>query len=68
MEGLVENPVNPFTGNAISSDRKSEPLLILTQRIRGINNTTIEINPNSAYFVHDNIFDEKNWTRPEKNN
>jgi hypothetical protein len=66
MEGLIENPVNPFTGNAITSDRKNEPLLILTQRVRGINNATIELSPHNTFFVHDNIFDAKNWARLEK--
>jgi YidC/Oxa1 family membrane protein insertase len=66
MEGIIENPVNPYTGNAITSDRKNEPLLILTQRVRGINNTTVELRPYNSYFVHDNIFDEKNWIRAEK--
>jgi YidC/Oxa1 family membrane protein insertase len=66
MEGLIENPVNPFTGNAITTDRKNDPLLILTQRVKRINNTTIELSPHNAYFVHDNIFDEKNWIRLEK--
>jgi hypothetical protein len=66
MEGIIENPVNPFTGNAITSDRKKDPLLILTQRVKRINNTTIELSPHNTYFVHDNIFNEKNWSRSEK--
>jgi YidC/Oxa1 family membrane protein insertase len=66
IQNLTENPVNPFTGNSINSDRKSEPLLILTKRVRGINNTTIELSPHNTYYVHDNIFDEKNWFRSVK--
>jgi YidC/Oxa1 family membrane protein insertase len=66
MEGLIENPVNPFTGNAITTTRKNDPLLILTHRVRRINNTTVELSPRNSYFVHDNIFDEKNWSRLEK--
>jgi YidC/Oxa1 family membrane protein insertase len=66
MEGLIHNPVNPFTGKAITTSRKNEPLLILTQRVNRINNTTIELSPHNAYFVHENIFVEKNWSRSGK--
>jgi YidC/Oxa1 family membrane protein insertase len=63
MEEIIENPVNPFTGKAINSAQKNDPLLILTQRVRRINNTTIELSPHNSFYVHDNIFDEKNWIR-----
>jgi YidC/Oxa1 family membrane protein insertase len=66
MEGLIENPINPFTGKSITSDRKNKPLLILTQRVRGINNATIELNPHNTFFIQDNIFDAKNWVKSEK--
>jgi hypothetical protein len=64
-EGLVENPVNPFTGNAINSDRKKEPLLILTRRARNKNKTELDLGPHNTYYVRDNIFNEKNWIKPE---
>jgi len=66
MEGLVENPVNPFTGGAIVADQKSKPLLILTKPLEDRNEYEIELNPHNTYYVHDNIFDEKNWKKPEK--
>jgi hypothetical protein len=66
MKELIEKPVNPFTGNTISTDRKNNPLLILIDRIINRNENEIELNPKNTYYVHDNIFDEKNWIRPEK--
>ncbi len=62
---LVENPVNPFTGNAIDSGRKKDPLLILTHRARIKTETELDIGPHNTWYVHDNIFDEKNWSKPK---
>ncbi|MDR2596546.1 MAG: YidC/Oxa1 family membrane protein insertase [Treponema sp.] len=67
MKELIKDPVNPFTGNSITAiDWKSNPQLILIERVSDRNKTEIEINPNNTYYVRDSIFDEKNWTRPEK--
>jgi hypothetical protein len=66
MEGLIENPVNPFTGNAITSDQKNNPLLILTKRVTRKSINGIDLNLHNTYYVHDNIFDENNWSRPIK--
>jgi len=68
MKDLIGNPVNPFTGNAITSTgEKNKPQLIMIDRVQDKNETEIDINRNNTYYVHDNIFDEKNWTKPEKN-
>jgi hypothetical protein len=66
MKELIENQVNPFTGNTITTDRKYSPLLILIKRIINRNENEIELNAQNTYYVHDNIFEEKNWIRPEK--
>jgi hypothetical protein len=66
MNEIIENPVNPFTGNAIVTDQKKNPLLILIKRVRRLNNTEIDLGPHNTYYIHDNIFDEKNWIKPEK--
>jgi YidC/Oxa1 family membrane protein insertase len=67
MNELIENPVNPFTGNAITTGYKNNPQLILVDRDHNRNENEIELNPQNTYYVQDNIFDEKNWNRPEKN-
>jgi hypothetical protein len=67
MKELIENPVNPFTDNDITTtDQKNKPQLILIDRVHNRNETEIEINTENTYYVHDNIFDEKNWNRSEK--
>ena len=67
MKNLIENPVNPFTGNTITTtSQKNNPLLILIDRVQDKNETEIELNQQNTYYVHDNIFDEKNWKKPEK--
>jgi YidC/Oxa1 family membrane protein insertase len=68
MKNLIENPVNPFTGNTITAtNQKDNPLLILIDRVHDKNENEIELNQQNTYYVHDNIFDEKNWKKPEKN-
>jgi len=67
MKEIIETRINPFTGNAITTDRKNNPLLILTDIIISRNENEIELNPKNTYYVHDNIFDERNWTKPEHN-
>jgi hypothetical protein len=66
MKDLIENPANPFTDNAITTNRKNDPLLILIDRVHSKNENEIELNVRNTYYVHDNIFDEKNWNRLEK--
>jgi len=66
LTDLVENPVNPFTGNAISNDRKKEPLYIAISGSIHLANgdaTQYSLNPNKDYYVRDNIFIKENWIR-----
>jgi YidC/Oxa1 family membrane protein insertase len=64
IKGIIENPVNPFSGNLISNNDKNDPLLILIHRIENKNENVILINSQNSYYVHENIFDEKNWVKP----
>ena len=64
-QGLIENPVNPFTGRVISSDAKTaQPQLILcgTEHRPEINNGSTFL-PGVWYSVHDDIFQSENWVR-----
>jgi YidC/Oxa1 family membrane protein insertase len=63
MEELINNPVNPFTGKHITSEDKNNPLLIITGSIQPNNKNVIRINQNNAFYVQNNIFDEKKWYR-----
>jgi hypothetical protein len=64
LEGIIENPLNPFTGNSITSNAKMDPLLILIQRLEEKNENEVFIDSHNSYYVQENIFDEKNWIKP----
>jgi len=64
LSGVIDNPINPFTGNIISIERKNAPLYIAISgsiHITDRNTSQFQLNPNKDYYVHDNIFDAKNW-------
>jgi hypothetical protein len=64
LANVIENPVNPFTGNVISIERKKEPLYIAISgsiHITGRDDTLFSLNPKLDYYVHDNIFSAENW-------
>lgn len=68
LDGLVEDPVNPFTGNPINSDEKNaEPQIITTSDRWNVRDyqmgTTFNTEDGHTYSVHDNIFDFDNWER-----
>ena len=63
MEGLVEDPVNPFTGKPINSLPKSDgpqEIFISMQWDVNTNNGTTFL-PDGWVSVHDNIFHPENW-------
>ncbi|SCW66728.1 membrane protein insertase, YidC/Oxa1 family, C-terminal domain-containing protein [Ruminococcaceae bacterium YRB3002] len=62
-EGLIEDPVNPFTGNPIMSDPKNAgpQKILLSNNWRVQQNNGYRFEPGSWYSVHDNIFDRNNW-------
>ena len=62
-EGIIDSPVNPFTGKAINSDPKSGELHILYSKdfdIRTNNGT--KFNPGKWYSVKKSIFSKDNWS------
>ena len=60
LDGIIDNPVNPFTGNAISMDRKNEPLYIVVSGSMHVSDIK-NIFGKGNYLVHDNIFVAENW-------
>ena len=61
MNGLIENPLNPFSGMPINSDAKSQPVRILnTEWDTGINHGNVFL-PGPWVSVHDNAWDINNW-------
>jgi hypothetical protein len=62
LQGQIDNPVNPFTGKPISMDAKKDPLYIsITGSIHVAQDDKNIVDVQGDYYVHDNIFDAKNW-------
>jgi hypothetical protein len=60
MEGLINNPQNPFSGNSIRSD-KGKGIFITTA-----GHLQYTIANDQWLYVHDNIFDLDNWEMVKK--
>jgi hypothetical protein len=62
LEGIVENPVNPFTGKVLTSDKADGAIITSSLQWKPRKNAyTHRIEPNEWLHVHSNIFDIKNW-------
>jgi len=69
LEGLVENPVNPFTGNSIDDTAKKEGRLYITTAENYDQNpeNTIDMTGGVWYTITgENIFDKNNWKKVEE--
>ena len=69
LEGLVENPVNPFTGNALDDTAKKEGKLYITTAENYDQNpgNTIDMTGGVWYTITgENIFDKSNWKKVEE--
>ena len=69
LNGQIENPVNPFTGNEISVSLKSSPLYISISGSFGLsdkNESQINLDPKIDHYVHANIFNPDNWIRADQ--
>ena len=68
LEGLVKNPVNPWTGKILQSD-KSNGVCITTSHLWRTSShfkNQYNIKPEQWLYVHDNIFDPANWSAVRK--
>lgn len=65
VDSLIENPVNPFTGNVIDKDNKNIPLMVTTSTnyAVGDNNGCIFDTSDSPWYeiIPGDIFDGNNW-------
>ena len=70
LDGVVQNPVNPFTGNAINSEQKTaqEQQVCISKNWMVNENNGYKFDSSDLpwYAVHDNIFDMGNWRRLDK--
>jgi YidC/Oxa1 family membrane protein insertase len=69
LKDQIENPVNPFTGNEINMKLKESPLYIAMSggiHLETPRTAIFTLNPQKDYYVHDDIFNPRNWERAEK--
>ncbi len=68
VEGIVDDPVNPFTGNSINMDMKKGELEVPFSVLSKIdifhvekNGAFLDVSDRNVYTVHDGIFDDASW-------
>ncbi len=62
LKDVIDNPVNPFTGNPINSDAKlAGPQYIFETEFWRPDTTAYKFREGRWFSVHDNIFDRNNW-------
>ncbi|MBR5337687.1 MAG: membrane protein insertase YidC [Lachnospiraceae bacterium] len=69
MKDVIKDPVNPFTGNPVNTDRKSDPQYITTsENWQTAYNNGLRFDTTDGYWyrVRGNIFDVKNWLLDSK--
>jgi len=65
--GVINNPVNPFTGKDISllsTAEKNDQAVISFSKANAVRSTVnngLKIQDTDWYSVHDSIFDRSNW-------
>ena len=66
MRGLIENPINPFTGNPINEDAKNEEeqYVMLTDWRIAENHGNLFTDPVRLVLKNQNLFDVSNWEAP----
>ena len=70
-EGLIDDPVNPFTGKPINSDEKTAHDQIITTNwlwnIKENNGTQFNTEGDGHWYsIHDDIYDVSNWVQLEE--
>lgn len=68
VQGVIPNPVNPFTGKPITTDAKQDTVYVTNGvKWQPFNHpgNTFNIQPEQWYTVKDNIFDPANWQQEQ---
>lgn len=69
LKDIINNPVNPFTGNPINSDEKTSHSQTITTSEFSDNKdgqtSTLYTDDGEWWMVNDNIFDVNNWKKAE---
>jgi hypothetical protein len=67
LDGVVNNPRNPFTNNTIQADKKDGVTITTSSRFYPTNHgkNKFKIEDHEWLYVRDNIFDPANWKKAE---
>jgi YidC/Oxa1 family membrane protein insertase len=68
-DGIIDKPVNPFTGNPITSEPKNNGVYITKNHLPQAmqhNKNTFKIRDDQWMYVHDNILDPNNWEQVKR--
>jgi hypothetical protein len=68
LNGQIENPVNPFTGKAISMKHKERPLYIAVSGSLHLGDpeaSRLTLDPKRDYYIKEDIYKKKNWSNAE---
>ena len=68
INGLLDNPLNPFTGNPITTQPKENGIFITTYHAPMVGNHgkyVFNINKDQWMYLHDSIYEASNWKRVE---
>jgi YidC/Oxa1 family membrane protein insertase len=60
MDGLIENPVNPFSGNLIKNNKENGVMIANTGTFQ------FRVSDDQWLYVKDNVFDPANWRAGKK--
>ncbi|MDR2760028.1 MAG: YidC/Oxa1 family membrane protein insertase [Spirochaetaceae bacterium] len=68
LDGLVNNPLNPFTGNIVQADKKDGVTITTSKKFYPTNHGKYQFKIDKHEWLHvrDNIFDPANWEKVEK--
>ena len=68
LDGIVQDPVNPFTDEPVNSSAKEEGVLVTTSgnfAVSKSDGNLFDVSDGAWYRVSGNIFDEASWERVE---
>ena len=65
MSGIIDNPVNPFTGNPITDDDKTDGVVYITNsynwQLNEVDGNGFDLSDSEWLAVRENIYDLNNW-------
>ena len=69
LQGIAENPVNPFTENSLTVADKNDYVKIAyapVENMRSRKNIKFKVDDDEWFTVHDDIYKDENWSQIKK--